>query len=188
VKTRRKAKRKKEPRLQQKLADRIRQLEQEKKACEAAEPEPHLCEIHGEFVLMRKSAGYKGARAILYAGKLVQGCNKPLAVAKYLAEEIRLNPSVGWRLLKQECKFPAENEKGYLPKMLKALGKLLEDQQQVFDKKDHQIVELKSQHPHYTNWEITSELSKQYPEQKWPEQKLKTLLRRVERLLKDVPR
>jgi len=169
---------------------RLKRAKLKKEPCEAAEPEPqaYLREINGAFVLFRKSAGYKGARAILYSGKLAQSCNKPLAVAKYLFEEIRINPSVGWRLLEQECKFPAGNEKGYLPKMLQKVGEYLEDQHQVFDKKDYQIVEIVNQHPHYTIKEITFELSKQYPEQKWTERKLKTLARRVQRLLENVPR
>ena len=143
----------------------------------------YLLDINGTFVLCRKSAAYAGERAILYSGKLDKSCSKPLAVAKYLFEEIRINPSVGWRLLEQECKFPAGNEKGYLPKMMQKVGEYLEDQQPVFAKMDHKIVDIVNQHPDFTIKQITAELDKQYPGRKF-----ETLARRVQRLLKNVPR
>jgi hypothetical protein len=156
-------------------------------------------EKDGTFVLFRKLVGprrsvlegwtgtHSYARAILYSGKLVQYPDSTLAVAKYLAEEIRTDPPTGWRLVAQQVKR-RRNVKGFVPKMLKALGEYLEDEQLVFNKMDSQIADIVAQHPDYTVKEITFELSKKYPEQKWTEQKLKTLARRVQRLLKNVPR
>jgi hypothetical protein len=156
-----------------------------KKRNRKREPEKaYVRNINGTFVLFTKFAGYRGTRAILYSGKLDMVWSKPLAAAKCLAEIIRTNPSAGWRLLRQVVEW-RRNEKGYLPKMMQKLGEYLEDQDQVFDKKDYQIIDIVQQHPDFTIKEITFELSKQYPEQKWTEQKLKTLARRVQRLLEN---
>jgi hypothetical protein len=152
------------------------------KSLPAAEPQAYLRDINGTLVLFRKSAGYAGERAILYSGKLDKSCSKPLAVAKYLFEEIRINPSAGWRLLEQECKFPAGNEKGYLPKMMQKVGEYLEAQQPVFAEMDRKIVDIVNQHRDYTIKEIAAELDKQFPGRKFD-----TLEKRVRRLLKNVP-
>jgi hypothetical protein len=125
-------------------------------------------------------------KTILYSGKLDQIWGTPLGSAKWIAEEIRTNPSVGWRLFEQEVQL-RRNEKGYVSKMVKALVKYLEDQQPMFDQVDYQLVDIVEQNPQYTIKEITYALSKKYPEQKWTEQKLKTLARRVQRLLENVP-
>jgi hypothetical protein len=121
------------------------------------------------------------ARGILYSGKLDQTWGKPLATAKWLAEELRFNPSVGVRLLEQQVALRWKTP-GYLSKMFKDLDNYLQAQQPVFDKLDYTIVDIVDQHPHYTIKQITSALSEQYPERKW-----NALTRRVQRLLKNVP-
>jgi hypothetical protein len=181
MKTRQKTRRKPKRKRKRKARKVVTSFQSER------EPQAYLRNINGTFVLFRKSAGYKGARAIIYSGKLAQSCNKPLAVAKYLFEEIRINPSVGWRLLEQECKFPSVNEKGYLPKMMQKVGEYLEEGQPMFAKIDHDIADIVNQHPQYTIKETASALVKQNPEQ-YAKRKWKTLTRRVERLLENFPK
>jgi len=125
-------------------------------------------------------------RGILYWGRRVQTLVTPLAVAKVLAEELRVNPSVGAQLLMKVVQG-RRNVKGFVPRIMKLLGEYLEAEQPVFDKMDYQIVDIVQQHPDYTIKEITFELSKEYPEEKWTERKLKTLARRVQRFLENVP-
>ena len=119
-------------------------------------------------------------KGILYWGKFDKIWGKPLGMAKWLAEGIRANPSVGWQMVEEERKL-RRHEKGYLPKMMQKLGEYLEDEQPVFKPMDHAIADIVQRHPDYTIKQITSELSKQYPNQ-WD-----ALEKRVQRLLKDVP-
>jgi hypothetical protein len=232
MKTRRKRNAPGDPKLIEKLFERLRNLkvdpkliEKIRKRClklelikEAAEPEAqeqdYVRDVDGTFVFFHgflpgaklserqleaerrrlsqrvfptsPRRPVRDAKTSLYLGKLDRIWGKPLAAVKWIAEEIRTNPSVGWRLLEQQCKLRG-NVKGFVPKMLKALGKCLEDEQPVFDKMDYQIVDIVQQHPDYTIKEITSAVSEQYPERKWTEPKLKTLARRVQRLLKHDP-
>jgi hypothetical protein len=126
-------------------------------------------------------------RRFLYAAKVVPNPDNPSAVAKYLAEELRIFPLYGARSLARivERRW---NDKHFVPRMLKALGKCLKDGQPVFDKVDYAILNIVVQHldfvEHldYTIKEITAELSEQYPNTKWD-----TLEKRVRRLLKNVP-
>jgi hypothetical protein len=138
--------------------------------------------LGSRLTLVRRKGPVWSAKTILYCGKLDRILGKPLGTAKLIAEEIRTNPSVGWRLLEQEWKL-RRNVKGYLPKMMQKLGEYLEDEQPLFDEVDYKIVDIVNQHPELTIKEITSELSKQFPERKWG-----ALTRSVQRLVKDVPR
>jgi hypothetical protein len=122
------------------------------------------------------------ARAILYFGKFVPNRDKPGAVARYLAEELRAFPPYGARSLARIVEL-RWNVKGFVPKMLKALGKYLKDGQPMFDKMDYAILDIVVQHPLYAIKEITAALSEQYPKRKFD-----TLEKRVRRLLKNVPR
>jgi len=122
-------------------------------------------------------AAARNARSILCDGKL--DWDNPLDVAEYLAEELRANLPQGLWSLKREIEL-RWNVKGFVPKMLKALGKYLEDQQTVLDTVDYKIADIVEQHPEFTIKEITSELSKEFPERKWG-----ALTRRIQRLVKD---
>jgi hypothetical protein len=125
-------------------------------------------------------------KAILYSGKLAQSWNKPLTVAKYLAEELRANPPYGAALLMKEVLWHWDVE-GFVPKMLETLITYLKDQQPVFGKIDYQIADIVEQHPDYTISQITSTLIEQNPKQ-YAKQKRETLERRVQRLLENFPR
>jgi len=125
----------------------------------------------------------RDAKTSLYTGKLDKIWGSPLAVAKILAEELRTNPWVGFQRLAKEVQWHW-NIKGFVPKMLKLLGKYLEEERSVFDQVDYDIVDIVNQHPDYTIKQITSELKgrKEYRKQKWG-----TLTKRVQRLLKHDP-
>jgi hypothetical protein len=125
-------------------------------------------------------------KAILYSGKLAQSWNKPLTVAKYLAEELRANPPYGAALLMKEVLWHW-NVEGFVSKMLEALITYLKDQQTVFAKIDYQIADIVQRYPNYTISEITSTLVEENPKQ-YAKQKRKTLERRVQRLLENFPR
>jgi hypothetical protein len=136
--------------------------------------------LGSRLTLVRRKGQVLSAKDILYCGKLDRILGTPLGTAKLIAEEIRTNPPVGWRLLAQEVDL-RRNVKGYLPQMMQKLGEYLENQQPLFDEVDYKIVDIVNQHPELTIKEITSELSKQFPERKWD-----ALTRCVQRLVKDV--
>jgi hypothetical protein len=119
----------------------------------------------------------RSAKTILYSGKLDKTWGKPLGKAKWLAEELRANPSVGVRLLEQEVVLHWKTP-GYLAKMFNLLDEYLADSQPVFDKVDYKIANIAAQHPDYTIKQITSDLAKQYPKREWD-----TLEKCVRRLL-----
>ena len=121
------------------------------------------------------------AKTILYSGKLDKIWGTPLGAAKWIAEEIRTNPSVGWRLLRQEVEL-RRNVKGYLPKMMQKLGEYLEQQQPVFDQVDYDIVDIVQKNPDYTIKQITTAVWD--PKEKWTEEKWDALEKRVRRLLR----
>jgi hypothetical protein len=171
-----------------KSARRNRKREREKEPRQEAEPGPYdgLWESYGNKVPFWKFAASRDARSIIYDAKLGPIWDKPLAVAKYLAEELRANLPHGVDLLGREVELHWK-EKGFVPKMLLALSTYVKDEQPMFDKMDYKIAEIVQQHPYYTIKEITFAVSKQYPERKWTERKLKTLARRVQRLVKNGP-
>ena len=142
----------------------------------------YLLDINGTFVLCRKSAAYAGERAILYSGKLDKTWSKPLAVAKYLSKKFALTRRSDGGYWSKSASSP-RGTKRISPQNVQKVGKYLEDQQPVFAKMDHKIVDIVNQHPDFTIKEITAELDKQYPGRKF-----ETLARRVQRLLKNVPR
>jgi hypothetical protein len=129
----------------------------------------------------------RSAKTILYCGKLDQIWGSPLGAAKWIAEEIRTDPWVGWRLLAQQEKLHWK-EKGYVLKMWRTLIKYLADQKPLFREMDYQIADIVQQHPDYTIQEITSALYEQDPKRKWDQRKWDTLERYVRRFLKNVPR
>ena len=127
------------------------------------------------------------ARTVLFRAK-VGNRNNSLAVAKYLAQEIRADPSLGarklYRTLERTWEIPG-NRADYFKfagKMLKTLGAYLEKDQPVFSKDDRDIIKILMQHPCYTIKEITAALREKHPRQKWD-----TLEKSVRRLVNNVP-
>ena len=118
------------------------------------------------------------AKLMRYTGKIDQLSDSPSGVAKILSDFLRADPEKGGLMLMREVEWRRE-EKGFVPKMLSAMGRYLEEQQPVFDKMDYQVADIVTEHPDYTIKEITSAISEQYPKWKWD-----TLERRIRRLLK----
>ena len=205
-----------DPKLIEKIRKRCLKLELIKEPCETAEPveQTYLRETGGTFVLFRGfPPGAKlseqqlqaerrrvlqrifptlprravPAKTILYCGKLDQIWGSPLGAAKWIAEEIRTDPWVGWQLLAQQEKLHWK-EKGYILKMWRALSKYLADQKPLFGEMDYQIADIVQQHPDYTIKQITSALYEQDPKRKWDEREWERLEKRVRRLLKNFPR
>ena len=120
---------------------------------------PKLKEYQARPVLAR-------GRDILYYGKLLQMWDSPKAVAKYLAEELRVSPfGAGAEELKKMVQN-RWNVPGFVPKMLKLLGEYLEDQQPVFDKVDYAIVDIVDQHPHFTSQGNNRRTQRTIPQEK----------------------
>jgi hypothetical protein len=190
MKTRRKRNTRIDPKLIQKIVERARKLKIDPEVIETIRnlnqtltklSEQQLRFLSQRITPRRPRRPVRSGRTILYSGKLDQIWGTPLGAAKWLAEEIRANPSVGWRLVEQERKL-RRNVKGYLPKMMRKLGEYLEDEQAVFDQVDYKIIDIVEQHPDYTIKEITAALSEDFPKRKWA-----ALTRRVQRLLENVP-